>query len=253
MWTTLRSMTKKTQRIKPIDIPFTERELLPNGTMFVTLKTLDELDVFWQENRHTFKFAAQGHTYASEYKNPVYLNDYEWVFGSSKEAVVETVCRWNDLNPPIQTVWYDWKNDSKNHIDVAGSFDWYHAIRDAEYQDLIKNNQLTAEDAFEFEQRLSRENYHGWWVLENLPMCPSFEEWFYELTDCQIINYNVGAVEATRQLKELKFDNWGDRFDTYDVKCHDLKGIEEEINYWKNERKTKQSYYGDENEGAPKI
>lgn len=78
----------------PIEISLPERTLLDNGTMFVTLRTLDELETFWKENRDTFSYAAQGIEIDGE---PTFLKDYEWVFGPSKAAVIQTVGRWKEL------------------------------------------------------------------------------------------------------------------------------------------------------------
>lgn len=69
----------------PIQIPLPERVLLENGTMFVTLRTLDELEQFWREHQGQFEFACEG---GGCWDNNKYLDHYEWVFGSSKAAVV---------------------------------------------------------------------------------------------------------------------------------------------------------------------
>lgn len=89
----------------PIEIPLPESTLLDNGTMFVTLRTLDELETFWKANRDTFSYAAQGIEIDGE---PTFLNDYEWVFGPSKAAVIQTVCRWNQLGVDA-----DWLEDAE--------------------------------------------------------------------------------------------------------------------------------------------
>lgn len=44
----------------PVNIELAELELSVNGTMFVKLKTLSELEDFWEKNKELFKYAVEG-------------------------------------------------------------------------------------------------------------------------------------------------------------------------------------------------
>ena len=82
-------MKTKSSRL-PVYIELPENTLLQDGACFVRLRTLDELDVFWSKYRDKFLYACEGLTS----NNPSFLHEYEWVFGSTKAAVVRTVLRW---------------------------------------------------------------------------------------------------------------------------------------------------------------
>ena len=90
----------------PVDIKLPERVMFDDETMFVTLRTLDELERFWQENKGQFEFACEG----KGWENPIFLREYEWVFGTSKSAVVRQVMRRSESG--VSCEFYDWaKND----------------------------------------------------------------------------------------------------------------------------------------------
>ena len=78
----------------PIDIKIPENVVLENGSMFMRMKTLEELDAFWKENKDRFPFAARGMYHPD---GSTFLSEYEWVFGPSKVAVVETTLRWKEI------------------------------------------------------------------------------------------------------------------------------------------------------------
>ena len=79
--------------------------------MFVTLRTLDELEQFWEEHKGQFELACEGKGVTS---GQTFLREYEWVFGTSKSAVVRTVMRWGRSG--IGCDFYDWaKHDPRMH------------------------------------------------------------------------------------------------------------------------------------------
>ena len=98
-------MTSKNGKNLPVDIALPERILLENGTLFVVLPTIDALQNFWTESSSGFAYAAQGTDVGGAY----FLRPYEWVFGSTKAAVVETAMRWRQMN--ISCRFYDWANE----------------------------------------------------------------------------------------------------------------------------------------------
>jgi len=103
-------MKSKKKPLLPVDIKLPERVLLEDGTMFVTLRTLDEFEKFWQEHKDQFEFACEGLGWVS----PIYLRGCEWVFGTSKSAVVRRVMRWSESE--VSCEFYDWsKSDPAMH------------------------------------------------------------------------------------------------------------------------------------------
>ena len=104
-------MKPKKKPLLPVDIKLPERVLLEGGVMFATLRTLDELEQFWEEHKVQFELACEGKGVTS---GQTFLREYEWVFGTSKSAVVRTVMRWGRSG--IGCDFYDWaKHDPRMH------------------------------------------------------------------------------------------------------------------------------------------
>ena len=99
-------MKSKKKPLLPVDIKLPERVLLDDGTLFVTLRTLDELEKFWQEHKDQFEFACEG----TGWDSPIYLREYEWVLGTSKSAVVRTVMRWSEFGVSCEL--HDWSKST---------------------------------------------------------------------------------------------------------------------------------------------
>lgn len=78
----------------PYEIPLPDGELLENGTMFVRLPTLSSLEIFWEKNKSRFSYAVQGSL--AEGADPFFHDNDDWIFGSSKASVIETLLRWGD-------------------------------------------------------------------------------------------------------------------------------------------------------------
>ena len=104
-------MKPKKKPLLPVGIKLPERVLLEDGVMFATLRTLDELEQFWEEHKGQFELACEGKGVTS---GQTFLREYEWVFGTSKSAVVRTVMRWGRSG--IGCDFYDWaKHDPRMH------------------------------------------------------------------------------------------------------------------------------------------
>lgn len=230
-------MAKKKQSPKPIDIALPEGVLTGGGVMFVRLGTLDELERFWCENKGRFEYACEGRL---DDGSPLFLNEYEWVFGSSKAAVVKEVLRWEGCG--IQCEFYDWaKKDPKDHED------WFER-RDFERADRIEDGSWTGEDEADYQADITRrtpDTYRGWWELKNLPGGIDFHDWlgscFEELTDPA-----MPIADVERALQEQIFNAWVRDGD--EIAFHERDGIDGVIAYWREEQANGHDYYGQENE-----
>lgn len=233
--------TKKKPQM-PIDIKLPEQVRLDNDTLFVILRTLDELEQFLINHKGQFEFACQGRGW----DEPIFLHEYEWVFGTSKSAVVRTVMRWDELG--VGCEFYDW---SKN--DPAMFTSWF-SDRD-EYRDSQTAKGLWSEADEESYQadciRRSPETYRGWWQLTNLPGGCNPLEWFNPRIDHEeLFDPNMPIAEVKKVLQEQTFDDWKKSY-SEEVNFHDQASIEEEIAYWRHEKAIGQDYYGCENESSP--
>jgi hypothetical protein len=224
----------------PIDFPLPERVLISGEAIYAVLHTLAELEMFWQAHRAEFPYAAQGVLYGEQ---QTYLDEYQWVFAKSKTALVRTVTRWDQVG--IQCEWYDWATDAP--LDFA---DFFKANEHDRAQKMAQGVWSDADEANYQAERVRRnpESYRGWWVLSNLPWDCPFHDWLSmeagELSDPLL---SIGA--ATILLQEQTFDDWVDNHDG-DVWFFDVKGVDEDIAYWRAEKAAGRDYYGMENESG---
>jgi len=236
-------MKMKPSRL-PAYIELTDRMSLESGALFVRLQTLAELEEFWCEHRGKFAFACEGK--ASDQSS--FLHEYEWVFGSTKDAVVRTVLHWEQSG--ISCEFYDWaKHDPQMHK-------LFFLDREAERESMIERGIWSEEDEVDFCSdcvRRSPETYRGWWRFCNLPNEYSCSEW---LNDClvheELIDPHMAYQDVVTALHEQTFDSWR-QSDSWDLESHDGESIDDLIQYWKNERAKGESYYGDENETTEAI
>ncbi|VVO40788.1 hypothetical protein [Pseudomonas fluorescens] len=225
----------------PIYIELRERTLLEDGTFFVRLRTLDELDEFWGKHRDKFASACEG----KFSKKPSFLHEYEWVFGLTKAAVVRTVLRWGQSG--IGCEFYDWaKHDSQMH-------EIFFLDRDAQRYSDIEMGIWSEKDEMDFRAdcvRRSVETYRGWWRFCNLPNGYSSIEWLNDRQGHEeLIDPHMTYQDVVTTLQEQTFDDWR-QSDLWELESHDGESIDELIQYWKNERANGEGYYGDEN-GTP--
>lgn len=231
---------KKKIKPLPVDIKLPEGEVLEGGTMFVILKTLDELEQFWQTNKHQFQFACEGKLW----DEPVFLNSYEWVFGPSKSAVVRTVMRWGQCD--IACEFFEWAK-----IAPAEHISWF-ADRDADRQSYIESGCWSDADEKEYQADCilrTPDSYRGWWQFKNLPPQYSPSEWFSPwCSHEELWDFNMPIAQVERVLQEQTFDDWKSVGGLEHIEFHDQSSIEEIIAYWRNEKNNGMEYYGDENE-----
>lgn len=234
-------MKAKKKPSLPVDIKLPERVLLDDGTLFVTLRTLDELERFWREHQGQFEFACEG----KGWDKPFYLREYEWVFGTSKSAVVRTVLRWGESG--VGCEFYDWsKSDRAMHAC------WFHD-RD-EYRDSqIEKSLWSDEDEKAYQAdciRRSPETYRGWWQFKNIPGGCDPLDWFNPcIHHEELFDPNMPIAEVEKALQEQTFDDWKES-DVGEIEYHDRASIGKAISYWRNEKAIGQDYYGCENECA---
>ena len=232
-------MERKSKNPLPVDISLPEQSLLPDGTIFVVLKTLAEVESFWRDHKGKFGFACQGRAYGE----PMFLRPYEWVFGSTKSAVVRTVMRWDATK--VGCEFYDWAA-----LDPVMHRTWF-IDRDEFRASRVAAGVWSPTDESDYLAdcvRRSPETYRGWWELKNLPGACDPLDWFNPCGIRQeLIDRNMPIHEVESKLQEQTFDDWK-ASDPCDIEYHDAESIESTILYWQNERANDQDYYGSENE-----
>jgi len=78
------------KKLLPVEINLSECVLLEDSAMFITPRTLDELEWFQEEHNGQFELACEGKGATS---GQSFLREYEWAFGTSKSEVLRTVMR----------------------------------------------------------------------------------------------------------------------------------------------------------------
>ena len=236
-------MKPKKNPLLPVDIKLPERVLLEDGVMFATLRTLDELEQFWEEHKGQFELACEGKGVTS---GQTFLREYEWVFGTSKSAVVRTVMRWGRSG--IGCDFYDWaKHDPRMH-------ECFFHDRDAYRDSRIERGKWSDKEEAEYLVDCARrtpETYRGWWRFCDLPNGYDSDDWFNPGIDHEeLFDPNMALAEVAEKLHEQTFDDWKQHGVWEEIEAHDRASIDETILYWRNERAAGESYYGDENEAA---
>jgi len=216
----------------PVEIELPDRTLLEHGSFFVRLRTLDELDEFWCGHRQKFAFACEG---KSSIK-PTFLNEYEWVFGSTKAAVIRTVLRWGQSG--IDCEFYDWaKHSSQMH-------ESFFLDRDAERHSMIEKGVWSDKDETDFGTDCvirSVNTYRGWWRYCNLPDGGNTEWLNDDLDQEELFDPRMPSQEVVTTLHEQTFDSWR-QSDFWELESHDAESIDELIRYRKKEREQGESF-----------
>lgn len=228
-------MISKVKPVLPVDIALPERVLLNGGVIFVTLRTLNELEHFWLDHKDQFQFACEGKNLMT---GPTFLREYEWVFGNSKSAVVNAVMRWGQSE--IGCEFYDWAES-----DPSG-YEFWIVDRENFRASQVKKAKWSTEDEADYLKRTSA-TYRGWWRFCNLPKGYDADEWFSPFNEQEeLFDPSMPAAEVAAILHEQTFAEWQDGNER-EVVAHDRASIAETIDYWRNERSSGQGYYGDEN------
>lgn len=200
-------------------------------TIFVILPTLEDLEIFWRENKERFEFAGEGNFGDGCLYPANFLCQYEWVFGTSKSAVVRRSMRWDELG--INCEFYDWaKHNPQMH-----EF-WFHD-REVYRASKIDKGDWSADDEQRYKAdciRRSPTTYRGWWRIGNLPESRDPSEWFGQCSEIiELIDPSLPVAEVERILQEQTFDDWS-RMADEEVTYHDRASVEQTIAYWRGEK-----------------
>lgn len=224
----------------PIDIKIECGVENSEGAIFVKLKTLKELEEFWVNNKERYYYAAEGIAFTND---QFFLNEYEWVFGKTKESVVKMVLRWDEIG--VKCEFYDWSKVEPREF-KAWTLD-----RKTYRENCMGDGSWSKEDEAEYHRICKHEeehNYSGWWKLKKLPSGFDLDEWSDPNSmGGSIHDKNIDFEEVNKWMQVRTF-NENKEGDCGEVRFHDREGIEDVINYWVGVRDEGEDYYGFENE-----
>lgn len=222
---------KNLARRQPVDIALHEPLSAENDVMFVRLPTLDQLEQFWNMHKDRFRFACEGKNIGPR---PIFLREYEWVFGTSKAAVVQTVMRWGQSKIGVE--YYDWAQSDPELYEA------FVADHERDRHIAIERLAWSAEDEERY-RRHPPQSQRGWWRFAGLPdgddLGLSGE---YEA----LHDPSLPANEVVQILQERAFEQWQSDDET-EVRAHETDSVDETIRYWRGERAGGARHYGDEN------
>lgn len=230
--------------IKPVD-----RIPLDDGSIFVKLQTIEELEEFWKENQRIYPFFVRSGSQDS------FLDSYDWVFSRSKAGAVKAAFRWDQVG--IKCVWYDWVNDT-NPVLISDGLDaasWF-KDRDEWRKNKIQSGNWTDSDEATYQADLisrSPQTYRGWWVLTNLPNNLTHEELFLDsVTEASsVFDPAISIEDVAKLFQEIIFNLWLDENHALgSCSFGDQISLAKFIEYWKEERAQNNEYYGEENENV---
>lgn len=230
---------KRAAQIDPVKIPLPEGQVLANGSVMVFLRTLAELDKFWHENKAHLPYACEGLDTGT---SAMFMEGYQWIFGPTKLAVMETVLRIGSSG--ITATFFDWKSH-----DPEGR-EGFFADRKHHRDHKIEQGEWSNEDETQWQAdaaRRSPDNYVGWWEICNIPDGMDQANWFETKSSREeLIDPSMPLSQVVSTLFEQTFDDWKSL--DWEVQSHDADSIDAMIAYWKAEQAKGEDYYGFENE-----
>ena len=223
----------------PVDIKLECGVENSEGAIFVKLKTLGELKEFWLENKEKYFYAAEG---IGLNCGQVFLNEYEWVFGITKDSVVKMLFRWDEIG--IECEFYEWSKEEPEKYKL-----WAlemikireDSIKDGSWSDIEERNYQ------EYKNEIIS-GYSGWWKIKKITPGLDFDELSNPYgIGCNVKDKYLSVEEASKRIQirtydENKEEGWGD------VKFHDRESVEKGIKYWESVKEEGEGYYGYENE-----
>ncbi|GED47560.1 hypothetical protein [Vreelandella aquamarina] len=224
----------------PIDIKIECGVENSEGAIFVELKTLKELEEFWANNRERYFYAAQG---IGLITGQVFLNDYEWIFGKTKEAIVKTLFRWDEMG--VECEFYEWSREEPSEYKL-----WV-LDRKNDRENSIKNGNWSEEEEGNYQEIYKREaetGCSGWWRLKILPSGFDLDEWSNPYGMGVEINDKGLSIEEVNKRIQIRTYDENKEGDWDEVRFHDKESIDDTINYWRSEKDKGDDYYGSENE-----
>lgn len=224
----------------PIEYPLPLNETLSNGTTFVRLQTLDALRQFWDrhKNEANYQFAATGVAMTTGHW---FLDDCDWVFGPTKEAVINTLFRWEQLK--IEAIFHDLRKNAPKELEFIR--------KDAESfrASQVEESKWSDEDEAEYLDFVS--GYVGDWDLTNLPGGNSIADLLQPGKPIQDVNASPDWVIQNFQVQ--LFDDMAICGGGWDVETFIASGVEDYIKDWEEERASGGDYYGQEHENANSV
>jgi len=199
----------------------------------VWLRTLDDLEAFWQTHRDRLPFAATGFALRD---GQSFVDEYEWYFSPEIPGLVKAVTRWDEMG--IGVFWYDWARMN------PGEYAGYFQDRADERETRLRQGDWTLEDEAEYRSR-TPDNYRGYWMLENLPCDILFSDWL--VSEEEICDPDLSPAEVARRFQEQTFWDWL-LSDDGEVVFMTAEGVDEFIAEWREEQSQGLDYYGAENE-----
>lgn len=222
----------------PIDYPLAHNVKLQNGTILVKLPTLDELLTFWEKHKQddSFQFAATGKPLAGKLW---FLKEYEWVFGPSKDTVIDTIFRWDRLG--VKATFNDLRESDPNMLELIRS------DTEGYRENSLANEEWSPKDEADYQEFMDR--YVGDWELINLPRGLTTADL---LRDAEAIQDKDASPEwVIKQFQIQLFDDMSVNGGIdWDVETMTASKVEEFIRYWESERADNCAYYGQENENS---
>lgn len=211
--------TKKS--LLPVDIQLPEGVVQENGTIFVRLDTLSELEEFWKKNSRKYNYAARG---VDSGEDNYYLKKSEWVFALTKASLVKTILRWEQIG--LRCTFYEWSKEDP--VEWASFFTDRNRYR---IEQISQGSWKSEDEAAYVSDNLKRspETYRGWWKISNEPTALNID-WFSPNNDFELIDPTmpVDIVEAT--VQEAIFDDWKES-DAGDLEFLDHAGVYEYIEF----------------------
>lgn len=209
--------------VLPINIKLPERVILNNGTMFVTLKTSAEYAKFWQVHKHQFRYACTA--IATMDDGNVCLNQYQWVFGDNKAAVVETTLRWKAVG--ISCEFFHFAKE-----DPCGHGFYKVEITEDRANKLIARK-WTDEDESLYLIKIS--DSYGYWQLNNFPT-NDYECLYDSIKNTDI---NTSPEDVAELFKEQTFDDDEEHSILPELHFLESEEIAKDMDYWFNPRKNR--------------
>lgn len=187
------------QNPRPIDIPLAEGVPLANGCIFVKLPTLNKLEEFWLEHKDKLPFCigSMSGTYGDW---EMLLKPQEWVFGPSKAAVIEAVCRWHDVG--LKCVLKEHSHDC-DPGPIKATIKKSEAYR----ADRIAAKSWTYIDQQEFDEALKdlRTKFFAW-TVENIPNGLDGDDWLKQ--ERRLNDPDMPIAEVEKAIQEWIFNEW---------------------------------------------
>ena len=179
----------------PLLTVLTEGVALANGSIVAQLDTPEALEAFWLSHKARYPYSARG---IAQFGMSL-LRVNQWVFGTTPQAVIETVFRW-----PEQGIVCEWQADDGADAQQGA---WVLPTAPLGWEDALGNPHLAfydLDDPALGAEAATRQLQLNLFELMEID------------TSCSMCTYRKNAVRAA--IREWKFE----RHDEHDNDCSDL-------------------------------